>query len=586
MKTKKTKNKAPLKVRMKESRDSWRALLKLYRKVKIPWVTVILTLVFSFALKEAESRLVPYTTKIMTGAIDMHGFIIGFVIISVLVGVIEAVQGGVNELAGAMTVRNVRKRVWRKLIRLPMSVYDKEDNQSFVSRITQDTTGAYAAIACVVQFWSVIYGIYTNFAKMFKLYHSLALIMLTAIPITIFISYICGKMQFKMEKIVIDSVSAITNFFGERLPNLLHIKISNMEDEEYKKGVEASEAKYKADIRHLNIFIFQAPLGTFAQYINEIILLIVATALVRKGLMKMPQMLNLYNYFILFMGNSFMITAIWQSLKKSHGSCSTIARLCEIEDEQLESGLHIDKEQKDIVFNNVSFAYDEGVDVLKGVSFTIPKGKITAIVGENGSGKSTIIKLLERFNEVGSGTITLGNDDFSEINLFDWRANVGHLFQGDQIVKGSIRENICYGVDREISEEEIIRAAKLAKAYDFIMEKEDGFETQISKFNTKLSGGEMQRIAIARVILQNPSYLIMDEATSGIDLVNEKEIVDSLKKLMKGKTVVMISHDMDMIRKADNIVVLNEGKIEACGNYENVRENSSLFQSFQERSVS
>ena len=118
------------------------------------------------------------------------------------------------------------------------------------------------------------------------------------------------------------------------------------------------------------------------------------------------------------------------------------------------------------------------------------------------------------------------------------------------------------------------------------MEKEDGFETQISKFNTKLSGGEMQRIAIARVILQNPSYLIMDEATSGIDLVNEKEIVDSLKKLMKGKTVVMISHDMDMIRKADNIVVLNEGKIEACGNYENVLENSSLFQSFQERSVS
>ncbi len=581
------KNKMSFKEKMRESKASWKALLKLYKKVKIPWFTVLCVLLFSFAVKEIESQLVPYTTKIMTGAIDTHGFLGGFVVLTILYGIIEAVQGGVNELGNVLTTRNIRRTVWKKLIHLPMSVYDKEDSQSFVSRITQDTTGAYAAIACTIQLWAVCYGLYTNFSKMFKVYHSLALIMLTAIPITILVSMICGKLQFKMEKIIIDSVSAITNFFGERLPNLRHIKTSNMEDEEYLKGVEANETKYKADIKYLNRFIFQAPIGTLAQYINEIILLVVATALVRKGVMKMPQMINLYNYFILFMGNSMMITGVWQGVKKSHGSCSTIARICEIEDEKLNEGIHIDHSQKDITFNNVHFSYNEGNEVLKGVSFTIPKGKITTIVGENGSGKSTIIKLLERFNEIDSGEIMLGNDNLSEVNLFDWRGNVGHLFQGDQIVKGSIRENIAYGVEREFSEDELIEAAKLAKAYDFIMEKENGFDTQISKFNSKLSGGEIQRLAIARIILQRPSYLIMDEATSGIDIVNENDIVEALCNLMTGKTVVMIAHDMNLIKKADNIVVLNNGVVEASGDYDTISKNSELFQIYEaKRSVS
>lgn len=574
------KNKKTLKEKLHESKASWSALLKLYKRVKIPWFTVLGVLLLSFALKEVESQLVPYTTKIMTGAIDTQGFLGGFIVLTVFVGVIEAFQGGINELGNAITTRNVRKTVWRKLINLPMSVYDKEDNQGFVSRITQDTTGAYAAIACVVQLLSVIYGIYTNFAKMYKVYDRLALIMLTAIPITFLVSWICGKMQFKMEKIVIDSVSAITNFFGERLPNLLHIKTSNMEDEEYLKGVEANNAKYKADVKYLNIFIIQGPLSTFAQYINEIILLVVATALVRQGVMKMSQMLNLYNYFILFMGNAILLTAVWQGVKQSHGSCSTISKICDIEDENLEGGKHIDNEQRDITFNNVSFAYDEGNNILNGVSFTIPSGKITTIVGDNGSGKSTIIKLLERFNTIDGGSITYGNENFYDINLFDWRANVGHLFQSDQIVKGSIRDNICYGIDREISEEELIEATKSAKAYDFIIEKENGFDTQISKFNSKLSGGEMQRLAIARIILQKPSYLIMDEATSGIDIVYEGEIIEALFKLMEGKTVIMIAHDMNMIERADNVVVLNNGVVEAYGDFDSVLERSKLLQAY------
>lgn len=562
---------------LKETTASWKTLFKFYRKVKLPWGWLLVVFLMSFAVKEAQSLLVPYASAIQTGAIDKAGFLAGFVLMTIFYNLTEAIQGSVNEFCGVVTARNVRHSVWHKLIHLPMKVFQKEDPQRFVSRVTQDTTGAYAAVACVIQLWSIIYGIYTNFARMYKIYHELALIMLSAIPMTILASWACGKLQFSMERITNSAYAAITNFFGERLPNLLHIKTCSMEDAEYRKGIEANEAKYRADVRRENRFIFSGPLGTMAQYVNQIILLVVASALVRSGDMKMYQMVNLYNYFLLFMANTFMITAVWQNLKLSHGACSTIAQLMEMEDEKLDGSTPVEAESKDIVFENVSFAYNEDAPVLKGVSFVIPQGKVTAIVGENGSGKSTIIKLLERFNDPTAGTIRLGDADLLDVNLQQWRDAVGYLSQNNQMVKGSLRENICYGLDRDCTDEELIEAAKQACAYDFITSKEEGFDAQISQFDTKLSGGELQRLAIARIILKQPQYLIMDEATSGIDVVSEAEVLQGLNSLMENKTVIMVSHDLNLIKKADHIVVLNDGVIEASGNYEHVMKNSAFF---------
>lgn len=562
---------------VKETTASWKTLFKFYRKVKLPWGWLLVVFLMSFAVKEAQSLLVPYASKIQTGAIEEAGFLWGFILMTAFYNISEAVQGSVNEFCGVVTARNVRHTVWNKLIHLPMKVFQKEDPQRFVSRVTQDTNGAYAAVACVIQLWSIIYGIYTNFARMYKIYHELALIMLSAIPMTILASWICGKLQFSMERITNSAYAAITNFFGERLPNLLHIKTCNMEDAEYRKGIEANEAKYKADVRRENRFIFAGPLGTMAQYVNQLILLLVASALVRSGDMKMYQMVNLYNYFLLFMANTFMITAVWQNLKLSHGACSTIAQLAEMEDEKLDGPVSVEAESRDITFENVSFAYTEGAPVLKDISFVIPKGKVTAIVGENGSGKSTIVKLLERFNDPSSGTIRLGDADLQDVNLQQWRNAVGYLSQNNQMVKGSLRENICYGLDREYTEEELIEATKLAQAYEFVQAKEEGFDAQISQFETKLSGGELQRLAIARIIMRKPQYLIMDEATSGIDVVSEAEVLEGINALMEGKTVIMVSHDMNLIKKADHIVVLNDGVIEASGSFDHVVKHSAFF---------
>ncbi|MBQ4466656.1 MAG: ABC transporter ATP-binding protein [Firmicutes bacterium] len=565
-----------------ERRESWRRLFKIYTKIKIPWLWMILVAALSFAYKEVQVLVVPYQTKIMTGAITDHGFLAGFLVLTFAAAAVEAVQGAVNELTAIMTARNARRSIWTKLLLLPMKFFRNKDPQEYISRITQDTSGLFAALAILINLASLIFAVVEAFRRMYATYNTLALIMLSGIPIMILGAWITGKFQYKIIHIQNTAMAKMTGFFAERLPSLMHIKTSNMEDEEYLKGIEANNARYKAECRMEIYQILMGPIGSFAQTFNQVVLLIVASALVRQGTMEMYQLVNLYNYYLLFMGNSFLIMSMWQMLKMSHGASEVVGQILDAEPERLEEGEPMGDKVEDITFDHIAFSYDGKTPVLRDASFTIPKGKKTVIVGENGCGKSTSIKLLEGFEEPDSGTISIGGRNVKDISLKELRDKVGYLFQGNQIVKGTIEENIRYGIDRDCTEEEIVEAAKAAKAYDFINEKDEGFRSEISRFDNKVSGGEMQRIAVARMILKDPDYLIMDEATSGIDLISARAVNDSVSQMMKDKTIVAVSHDFEEIKKADHIVVLNKGCVEAEGDYNTVYNNSELFRQFAE----
>ena len=568
---------------LNSSKLSFRQMLRLYRQIKIPWIPLILTGAAAILLKQLNVWAVPYTTLLQGGDITGSDFLFGYIGITLAVSLGEVLQGTIQDLTSQMTARNVRNTIWGKLLHLPMSWYDDVEPQGLVSRVTKDTEGIFAALSVLVQMLAVGWGIYSSFAQMFKIYKSLALIMLTGIPMTLLSAWFVGRIKYKMINIENNSLAKITNFFAERLPNVMRIKTAGMEAKEYESGVRANQERYRAQVRWEVLFITSSPLDSIAQYINQAILLLVATALVRQGVMSHGQMLNLYNYFLTFMGNAILISAIWQGFKQAHGSATTIAKIADATQEDLESGMPLDDPAIDLRFCDIRFAYNADRQILNGASFTIPKGKVTALVGENGCGKSTLIKLLERFNHEQDGSILVGDKNLDEFKLFDWREKVGYLFQGNQIIKGTIRENIAYGVHREFTDEELYEAARQAKAYDFIMGKDDGFDTEISRFDNKCSGGEMQRIAIARILLKRPEILIMDEATSGIDVVSEKEVMDALMTLMQGKTVIMVSHDANLIRKADNVVVLKNGAVEASGAYSDVLRTSPLLREFIEK---
>jgi subfamily B ATP-binding cassette protein MsbA len=221
----------------------------------------------------------------------------------------------------------------------------------------------------------------------------------------------------------------------------------------------------------------------------------------------------------------------------------------------------------DIVFNNVSFSYEEGKTVLRNISFQSPAGSVTALVGTSGSGKTTIAGLVATFLNADSGTITVDGVDLSKISLTSYRSQLGVVLQDDFLFEGTIRENILFPRP-DASLQELERAVAAAHVNEFTNRFEKGLDTVIGERGVKLSGGQRQRIAIARAILANPRVLILDEATSNLDTESESYIQESLRELMKGRTTFVIAHRLSTIRQADQILVIEEGQIAESGKHD------------------
>ena len=220
-----------------------------------------------------------------------------------------------------------------------------------------------------------------------------------------------------------------------------------------------------------------------------------------------------------------------------------------------------------IGFNGISFSYEEGKEILHDIELEIPKGRTVALVGQSGSGKSTLADLIPRYYDPSSGSITLDGINLKNLRVKDLRSLIGNVNQEAILFNDTIFNNIAFGVENATMEQ-VIEAAKIANAHDFIMEKEDGYMTNIGDRGGKLSGGQRQRISIARAILKNPPILILDEATSALDTESEKIVQEALDRLTSTRTTIVIAHRLSTIRNADMICVMHEGKIVERGRHE------------------
>ena len=220
-----------------------------------------------------------------------------------------------------------------------------------------------------------------------------------------------------------------------------------------------------------------------------------------------------------------------------------------------------------IEFKGVCFSYEEGKDILKGIDLTIPKGKMIALVGQSGSGKSTLVDLIPRYHDVCSGQIMLDGTDIRDFKVKDLRSLIGNVNQEAILFNDTIFNNIAFGVEGATMEQ-VIEAAKIANAHEFIMEKEEGYQTNIGDRGAKLSGGQRQRISIARAILKTPPILILDEATSALDTESEKLVQEALDRLTGSRTTIAIAHRLSTIKNADEICVMHDGRIVERGKHE------------------
>ncbi len=467
-------------------------------------------------------------------------------------------------------IAKLRSQVQSHIIKLPIRFFDNTKTGELVSRIMSDVEGVRNLVG--TGFAQMVGGILTAIISLVLLISiSPKMTLFVLLPVVVF-GLVSLKAFGKIRPIFRErgKINAqVTGRLTETLGGIRVIKGFNAEEQEIKtfaKGVDELFQNVKASLTATS---FVTSAGALLLGLASAGIMGLGGYMIMQGQLTFGDFLA----FTLYLG--FMIAPIVQM--SNIGSQLTEAfagldRTEEIMNTTLEADdnlrtVALDKIKGNMVFNKVSFAYEEGKEVVKEISFDAPSGSVTALVGTSGSGKTTIAGLAATFLTPDSGTITLDGNDLAAVTLDSFRSKLGVVLQDDFLFEGTIRENILFPRP-DASEEQLQQAVNAAHVQEFTDRFEDGLDTLIGERGVKLSGGQRQRIAIARAVLADPRILILDEATSNLDTESETLIQASLKELMKGRTTFVIAHRLSTIRQADQILVIEQGNIVERGKHD------------------
>lgn len=473
----------------------------------------------------------------------------------------------------------LRAKVQKQLLRLPIRYFDNNKSGALVSRVMTDVEGVRNLVGTgLVQLIGGLLTAVVSLVLLVRISPSMTLYVL--VPVGIF-ALISRKAFSTIRPIFRErgKINAeVTGRLTETLNGVRVIKGFNAEAQEiriFEQGVERIFLNVKKTLTSTSLVTSSA---TFLLGLASVGIMGMSAYKIVQNEMTQGDFLS----FTLYLG--FMIAPIVQMSNIGTQLTEAFAGLdrteeimnMEPEDDGISRTINIGPIHGDIRFENVNFAYEEGKQVLKNISFVAPAGTVTALVGTSGSGKTTIAGLAASFLNPVSGKITVDDIDLSKISLSSYRCQLGVVLQDEFLFEGTIRENIIFPKPAA-TEEEILRAVKAAHVDEFSNRFEKGLDTLIGERGVKLSGGQRQRIAIARAILANPRILILDEATSNLDTESEAYIQESLRTLLKGRTTFVIAHRLSTIRQADQILVIENGEIAEYGKHENLIEKKGRY---------
>ncbi len=464
---------------------------------------------------------------------------------------------------------DVRKAVFQKIVWLPLTFFDNHRVGELMSRITSDVETLQGTFSFVLaELMRQVITLVCGTAIIFYLAPTLTGFMLLTFPILVVSALIFGKFIRKLSKKTQDKLAAANVIVEESLQSVSVVKAFTNELFEVKRysnaisevvGIAIHGARYRGLFISFIIFVLFGGIVAVGWY---------GAQLVQSGDITTGELFSfiLYTSFIGF--SIAGLGDIYTQLQRSIGASERVLDIMKEEDESEPNDVSPIKLKGEIVFQDVQFSYPTRPEftVLKGLDFTIKPGEKVALIGPSGSGKSTIINLLMRFYPIKHGNLNIDGKNIYDFNLSAFRNNLGIVPQEVILFGGTIKENIGYGKPGS-SDEEIQAAARKANALEFIESFPDKFETLVGERGVKLSGGQRQRIAIARAILKDPAILILDEATSSLDVQSEVLVQEALEKLMENRTTIIIAHRLSTIKTVDRIFVIKEGRLAETGSH-------------------
>lgn len=478
------------------------------------------------------------------------------------------------------SIKDMRAAVYNKILVLPLSFYSRQKKGDIMARITTDLQEIEVSIMNYLDvFIKSPITIIAYFAYMLGVSWKLTLFVLCVLPIG---GIVIGKIGKSLKKDSKEGQTRLANIIAnieETISGLRIIKAFNAIDYTNEKFEEQNSGYSKLLKSVHRKRDLSSPMSELLSAVVISIVLWFGSTLILSGSASITAA-NFIAYIIVFSqiippAKSF--SHGFYNLQKGMASAERVFEILDADEVILEKddAKHITEFKDSIKYNNVVFRYGKD-DVLKNINLNVEKGKMIALVGESGGGKSTMVDLLPRFYDVCEGSITIDGTDIRDYKINDLRALMGIVSQESILFNDTVHNNIAFGM-KNATREDVIEAAKVANAHDFIMQLENGYDTYIGDRGMNLSGGQRQRLSIARAVLKNPPILILDEATSSLDTESEKLVQDALSKIMSNRTSVVIAHRLSTIQNADDIVVLAKGHIVEQGKHDELIAKNGVY---------
>jgi ATP-binding cassette subfamily B protein len=469
-------------------------------------------------------------------------------------------------------MRDVRQTLYAKIITLPIFHFEKRRVGELMSRITSDITQLQDVLSITLaEFFRQIFTLVAGVSLITYLSWKLTLFMLATFPVLVISAIVFGKFIRKISKKAQDELANTNIIVEETFQSIQAVKAFTNEQFEVNRYTKSLNKVLQEALKAATLRGGFVSFIIFALFGGIVGVVWFGARLVAEGDLILADLLTFIFYTAFIGGSVGGLGDIYAQLQKTIGASD---RILEILEDPSEMDVTLTESKPSIAFGkieiqDVHFSYPSrpSVEILKGISITIEPGQKVAIVGTSGTGKSTLAQLMMRFYQPNAGTIRMGGHNIQDMDVLTWRKMVALVPQEVLLFGGTIRENIAYGKP-DATEEEIHQAAELAYAKEFVEAFPEKWDTLVGERGVKLSGGQRQRIAIARAILKNPHLLLLDEATSALDSESEKWVQSALEELMKNRTSLIIAHRLSTIRSADQILVMEHGKVVEAGTHE------------------